>query len=192
MSLLLLGGQPDHILTLFPTNSLPFPRPICSGQMLIHCAVKCSRLQVILKIQPLFCLQGPQQTPSKYHVIEIDHQIIFVRKFKCDFINPLNPLWMKGSTRNLMVMGGRGLHLESFQRTNGFFVWNIKWWCHWQKKINVNLKGGTISKILFLKKQKPIRDILRGGHLKVSKSQKHFPWNSIAQKTNEIFHKILP
>ena len=27
---------------------------------------------------------------------------------------------MKGSTNNLMVMGGRGLHLESFHRTNGF------------------------------------------------------------------------
>ena len=28
--------------------------------------------------------------------------------------------------------------------------------------------------------------------LKVSKSQKHFSWNSIAQKTNEILDKILP
>ena len=29
-------------------------------------------------------------------------------------------------------------------------------------------------------------------HLKVSKSQKHFSWNSIAQKTNIILDKILP
>ena len=28
--------------------------------------------------------------------------------------------------------------------------------------------------------------------LKVNKSQKHFSWNSIAQKTNEILDKILP
>ena len=28
--------------------------------------------------------------------------------------------------------------------------------------------------------------------LKVSKSQKHFSWNSIAQKMNALFDKILP
>ena len=28
--------------------------------------------------------------------------------------------------------------------------------------------------------------------VKVSKSQKHFSWNSIAQKTNKILDKILP
>ena len=28
--------------------------------------------------------------------------------------------------------------------------------------------------------------------VKVNKSQKHFSWNSIAQKTNEILDKILP
>ena len=85
----------------------------------------------------------------------VDHQIIFVRKFKCDFINPLSPWWMKGSTRNLMVMGGRGLHLESFQRTNGFFVWNIRWWCHWLKKININLKGGPFQKCDFWRNGNP-------------------------------------
>ena len=31
-----------------------------------------------------------------------------------------------------------------------------------------------------------------GYNLKVSKSQRHFSWNSIAQKTNEILDKILP
>ena len=28
--------------------------------------------------------------------------------------------------------------------------------------------------------------------VKINKSQKHFSWNSIAQKTNEILDKILP
>ena len=80
---LLLGWQPGHIslLTLF---QIPFPRPTGSVSMLIHCAVKCSRPQVILKIQPPFCLHGPQQTAHlrpmllRYHTHAIITRSLYI------------------------------------------------------------------------------------------------------------------
>ena len=80
---LLLGWQPGHIslLTLF---QIPFPRTTGSVSMLIHCAVNCSRPQVILKIQPPFCLHGPQQTAHlrpmllRYHTHAIITRSLYI------------------------------------------------------------------------------------------------------------------